>query len=106
MPKYLIKASYTAEGLKGLQKDKATGRRAAVATAVESLGGKLEVMYFSFGDHDLIAVADLPNNVCATALSLAASTAGLARVKTTTLLTAEEVDQALVKSVSYRAPGR
>jgi len=27
MPKYMIHAAYTAEGLKGLQKDKASGRR-------------------------------------------------------------------------------
>ena len=33
MPKFLIKGSYTAEGLKGLKKDKASGREKAVATA-------------------------------------------------------------------------
>ncbi len=42
MPKYLVEASYSADGLKGLQKDKAAGRKAAVAKAAESLGGKLE----------------------------------------------------------------
>jgi hypothetical protein len=31
MPKYLIEASYTAEGLRGLQKDKASGRKQACA---------------------------------------------------------------------------
>ena len=44
MPKYLIQASYTAEGLKGLHKDKASGRREAVSHAVAALGGKLEEM--------------------------------------------------------------
>jgi uncharacterized protein with GYD domain len=42
MPKYLISASYSAEGLKGLQKDKASGRRRAVTAAIEALGGKVE----------------------------------------------------------------
>lgn len=38
MPKYLFEASYTAEGIKGLEKDKASGRKAALSKAVESLG--------------------------------------------------------------------
>ncbi len=106
MPKYMIEASYSAEGLKGVQKDKASGRRAAVSNAVEGLGGKLDALYYAFGDHDAIAIVDLPNNVSASALSLAVSATGLARTKTTVLLTVEEADQALQKSVSYRAPGR
>ena len=32
MPKYLIAASYTGEGLQGLRKDKATARRQAITT--------------------------------------------------------------------------
>ena len=34
MPKFLIEAAYTAEGLRGLQKDKASGRRDGVIKAV------------------------------------------------------------------------
>ena len=63
MPKYLIQASYTAEGLKGLQKDKASGRRTAVASAVETLGGKLEATYYCFGEDDVLVIVDLPDNV-------------------------------------------
>ncbi len=106
MPKYMIQATYSAEGLKGVQKDKASGRRAAVSNALEGLGGKLDALYYAFGDHDAIAIVDLPNNVSASAASLAISATGLARTKTTVLLTVEETDQALQKSVSYRAPGR
>jgi uncharacterized protein with GYD domain len=106
MPKYLIQASYTAEGLKGLQKDKASGRKTAVASAAETLGGKLEATYYTFGEEDVIVILDLPDNVAASALSLAVSASGLVRTKTTPLLTVEETDKALAKSVSYRAPGR
>ena len=42
MPKYLIEASYTAEGLKGLAKDKASGRVKAVGAAAATLGGSVE----------------------------------------------------------------
>ena len=60
MPKYMIQASYTAEGLQGLQKDKASGRRASVSKAAEALGGKLEALYYAFGEDDAVAILDLP----------------------------------------------
>ena len=106
MPKYLVQASYTSEGLKGLQKDKASGRRTAVASAVEGLGGKLEAVYYTFGDEDVMVIVDMPDNVSMSALSLAVSASGLVRTKTTPLLTVEEVDKALAKSINYRPPGR
>ena len=106
MPKYMIQASYTAEGLKGLHKDKASGRRTAVINALEPLRGKLESMHFAFGQDDVIAILDLPDNVSASALSLAVSASGLVRTRTTPLLTVEEVDQALQKNIQYKAPGR
>lgn len=106
MPKYLIQASYTAEGLKGLQKDKASGRRNAVAQAVEGIGGRLEAMYYGLGEDDVFVVVDAPNTGAVAAMSIAVSASGLVRTRTTALMTVEEVDQALAKSVNYRAPGR
>ena len=106
MPKYLIEASYSAEGLKGLHKDKSAGRRAAVAKAAEALGGKLEAYYFALGEHDVVTIVDLPDTVSATALALAASSTGLVRTKTTVLLTVEETDKALQKKVAYKGPGK
>jgi len=106
MPKYLIRGSYSAEGLKGLQKDKASGRRTAVTKAVEGLGGKLEAIYYAFGEDDAILILDLPDNASASAFAFAVSATGLARTKTTVLLTVEETDKALQKRVEYRAPGK
>ena len=104
MPKYMTRVSFTREGVKGLQKEKATHRRAAVAKLVESAGGKLEAFYFAFGQDDGIAIYDLPDNVTAAALSLAANDAGQVHLSFTPLLTAEELDQAFAKSSKYRAP--
>jgi uncharacterized protein with GYD domain len=73
MPKYLFQATYTAEGIKGLEKDKAVGRNAALSKAVESFGGKLEALYWAFGEHDWVLIADLPDNASATAFSFAVS---------------------------------
>jgi uncharacterized protein with GYD domain len=105
MPKYLIQAAYTAEGLQGLQKDKASGRKQAVTKVVESLKGKVEAMYFAFGEHDVVIIADLPDVVSAAALSLAVSATGLVRTRSTALLTVEETDRALATKINYRAPG-
>jgi uncharacterized protein with GYD domain len=106
MPKYLIEASYTPEGLKGLQKDKASGRVAAITKAIEALGGKFECMYFCLGENDAIVIVDAPDIASLAALGIAASSTGLARTKATALLTIEETDQALAKSVAYKAPGK
>lgn len=106
MPKYLIQASYTAEGIKGVRKDKASGRKAAVSKAVESLGGKLESFYFAFGEDDVFVILEAPDNASAAALSLAATSSGACRTRTTALMTAEETDKALATNVSYRAPGQ
>ena len=105
MPKYLVTASYTIEGVRGLLKDGGSSRRAAVQKAAESVGGKVDSLYFTFGDRDAIVICDLPDNAAATALSLTVSASGLARVSTTPLITAEEVDAASKKSVTYRGPG-
>ena len=105
MPHYLVTASYTSDGVKGLTKDKASGRKAAVTRAVEALGGKLQAMYFAFGEDDVLLIAELPDNVTAAALSLAVAATGLVSARTTVLLTVEEVDQAIGKSVDYKPPG-
>lgn len=105
MPKYLIEAAYTAEGFQGLIRDKASGRRAAVARALEAVGGKIEALFYAFGDHDVIVLADVPDNVTAAAVSVRVSASGLVRTKITPLLTVEETDQALQKTIDYRPPG-
>jgi uncharacterized protein with GYD domain len=90
---------------KGLQKEKATGRRNAVAKLVESAGGKLEAFYFAFGRDDGIAIYDLPDNVTAVSLSIAANSAGHVHLSITPLITVEEMDRAIEKSAKYHIPG-
>jgi uncharacterized protein with GYD domain len=54
---------------------------------------------------DVLAIADLPDNVTAAAFALAVAQAGVATTKTVVLLTPEEMDKAAKKTVAYRAPG-
>jgi uncharacterized protein with GYD domain len=105
MPKFLFEAHYTPEGAKGVAKEGGSGRRDAVAKAAESIGGKLESIYFAFGGGDSYATVDLPDNVAAAAIALSVNQGNTATVKTVVLMTPEEIDKAAKKTVSYRPPG-
>ena len=77
MSKYLLQASYSADGLKGLMKDKASGRKAAVERLFASVGGKLESVYYCFGDNDVVLIADVPDDAAMAAASINACYTGL-----------------------------
>ncbi len=104
MAKFLLEASYTFEGARGVQRGGGSSRRDAVAKAVESVGGRLESFYFAFGARDAYAIADLPDNESATAVSLTVNASGAVTVRTVVLLTPEEVDAAGKRAVGYRPP--
>jgi uncharacterized protein with GYD domain len=106
MPKYLMEASYTAEGTKGLQREGGSSRRKKVEETVKQLHGKLEAFYYAFGTSDVFLIVDLPDAVTAAALSLAVNQSGAVHLLTHVLMTPEEMDQASKKSVNYRAPGK
>ncbi|MET9380137.1 GYD domain-containing protein [Streptomyces sp. NPDC002928] len=105
MPKFLIQATYTPEGTKGLLNEGASGRRAAVDQAVSSLGGKVEAMYFAFGEEDVVLIIDLPDPVSMAAISLTVKASGALHTRATPLLTVDEIDEATRRQVSFRAPG-
>ncbi|MFD5394376.1 GYD domain-containing protein [Streptomyces sp. NPDC127097] len=105
MPKYLVQASYTAEGMKGLLAEGGTGRKAAVEQVVRSCGGTLETVYFAYGDADFYCVLDFPDQVSMAAIAMTVRASGALHSKTIPLLTVEEIDEAAKKSVSFRPPG-
>ena len=106
MPKYLMEASYTAEGAKGLAKEGGSSRRKTVEDMVKGMQGRLEAFYYAFGGSDVYLIADLPDAATAAALSLAVNQSGAVQLKTIVLMTAEEMDQAAKKTVAYRPPGK
>jgi uncharacterized protein with GYD domain len=105
MPKYLVQASLVGDGVQGVRKEGGSARRAAVEKACASVGGELDAFFFAFGDTDVIALIDLPNNVTAAGLALLIASSGRVDIKTTVLLTPEEVDAAVEVGGEYRAPG-
>jgi uncharacterized protein with GYD domain len=106
MAKYLIEANYVADGIKGLLKEGGTSRRAAVEEAVKSAGGSIDAFYYAFGETDCYVIIDVPDNVKTAGLALTIAATGTVAIKTTVLVTPEEIDQAVKTSPSYRAPGQ
>ena len=105
MPKYLFKVNYTRAGLEGLRAKGAASRVEAIDELMASAGGTLEAIHYAFGDTDLYAVAELPDDEAATATALTADAAGGATVETVKLLTPEQVDEAIDRAITYRPPG-
>jgi uncharacterized protein with GYD domain len=110
MAKYLIKASYVGEGVSGLLKEGGSERRKASERVIEALGGKLESMYFAFGETDSFIIVDLPDNASAVSASLMVNASGRVKVTYTPLFTPEEIDRAAEKGrqtrAAYHAPGQ
>jgi uncharacterized protein with GYD domain len=105
MPKYLVKASLSREALQGTLKEGGTKRREVVANLARSIGGTLEAFYYAFGEDDIYAIVDAPDNVSAATASVTVASAGVGRVATTVLITPEEMDQVAQRHAEFRPPG-
>jgi uncharacterized protein with GYD domain len=105
MPLYLWQASYTASGIQGLKKDGGSKRAQMVRKMTEELGGKLHAFYYCFGESDIIGISEFPDHATELALSLAVNSSGAATLRSTVLITPEEIDKAVKIPVTYRAPG-
>jgi uncharacterized protein with GYD domain len=79
----------------------------AIRSVIEWVGPRLESAYLSFGDYDVVVIAEMPDSISGAAFSLATSGGGaLKAIKTTPLLTIEEGMEAMKKAAGYRPPGR
>ena len=105
MPKYMFMASYTSQGLDGVRNKGAKDRAAAIGDLAQGMGGALDGFYFAFGEVDAYVLVDPPDDETAAAVSLAVTGSGAANTRTVKLLlTTDQVDAALAKSVPYRPP--
>jgi len=106
MPHYMYRGSYTQAGVKGVLEAGAASRTQVVKQLTESAGGRVEALYWTFGEDDFVVICELPDNAAAAACAMAVGTAGGSSISTTVLLTEAEVDEARGRDTSFRAPGR
>ena len=107
MSHYLVQAAYSPESWSTMVKNP-QDRISAITPVVKKLGGKIECGYMAFGEWDIVAIIDLPDNVSAAAFAIAASSSGaLKGFQTTPLMDAAEAQAAMKKaqSVGYEPPG-
>lgn len=106
MAKYLLKVSYSPEGIKGVMKEGGTSRVTTIEKILASVGGSLESFYFAFGTDDVYVIADVPDHATAMAVAAAVGSSGaISSYETVVLVEPSEVDAAMKISVGYRPPG-
>ena len=95
MAVYMIQVAYTAEAWATLTENP-QDRSIPVSELLKQLGGRLINLYFCFGEYDVVAIAEAPDDVSALATTMAAVTPGhLKAIKTTRLFTVEESLEAM-----------
>ena len=95
MPFYLHQVSYTPEAMAKLIANP-QDRTDAVRGPIEKLGGKIKDVYFAFGEHDVVLITEMPNNVSAAAIAMAFAGGGAVSNSTTTvLMTSAEAMEAM-----------
>lgn len=98
MPFFLHQVSYTSDALARLIANP-QDRFEAVRGPIEKLGGKIKDSYFAFGEHDVVLITEMPDNVSAAAIALAFAAGGTCRnCQTTTLMTNSEALDAMRKA--------
>jgi uncharacterized protein with GYD domain len=106
MPKYMIKASYSPAGMKGVMTKGGSARADAIEKLAAGVGGSVESFYFAFGDDDVYVIVDAPSNEAMAAIAgTVTSTGVLSNYQTVVLLTAAEMDAAAGLEVDYTPPG-
>jgi uncharacterized protein with GYD domain len=108
MAYYLWQIAYTTESWAAQLKNP-KDRTALVRPVAEKLGGKLIDAWFAFGEYDVVVILEMPDNVTAAAMVLAATTAGHIKAsKTTPLIPIADGLEAMKKAatVTYPVPGR
>ena len=106
MPHFLTQVAYNEQAWQSLVSNP-QNRLDAIRPVIDKLGGRIVNAYFAFGDYDFVLITELPDNVSAAALAIAASAGGACKsVKTTPLMENAEGLEALRKAATsgYRAP--
>ena len=108
MPLYMSQFSYTPEAWAALTQNP-EDRSEPLRRLLESMGGRLVSMHYSFGDYDGLIILEAPDEKTAAAGILSAVSAGHVKdIKTNPLLTIEDAMEVFRRAgeATYRAPGQ
>jgi uncharacterized protein with GYD domain len=106
MAMYLFQVAYTGEGWR-TQVQNPQNVLERVRPTLERLGGRAEAVYYAFGEYDLVAIVEFPDNESAAAYALAATAGGAVKAfKTTPLMSIDEGVRAMGRAgeAGYRPP--
>jgi uncharacterized protein with GYD domain len=106
MAHFLLQFTYTPQAWAALARNP-QNRLEAVRPVAERLGGRLVSKWFAFGEYDVVAIMEMPDNISAATFSMAISSAGAVKsFKTTPLMTMEEGIEAMrrVPGLKYLSP--
>ncbi len=108
MPFYMFQGRYTSEAIKSMVASP-QDREAAARALTESVGGTLHSFFFCFGNEDILAIAELPDDEHVAALSMVIGASGsFSGGATTKLLTSAQAQSAMTKANaalgSYQPP--
>ena len=102
MAHYLIEVGYTPQAWSS-QIDNQPNVLDRITPAVKAAKGKIESIYYAFGDADLIGIMDFPTPEDAAGFALAVTGSGALRsFKTTPLLTVEQGIASLKRAADIR----
>jgi uncharacterized protein with GYD domain len=108
MPKFLMQATFTPDGVKNLIEQGGTKRQEQLQGLAQSLGGTLEAVYFSPQRNEGFVILDLPDgqriNLAGTLMAVNAG--GFVQIKAQPVLTARELDSAVERARSIKVPGK
>ena len=97
MAHYVLLTDFTDQGTKAVRD---TVKRAdAFRQLAEKSGVKVQALFWTLGQHDVVAIAEAPNDEAATALSLSVAALGNVRTQTMRAFNADEMKGIISKMV-------
>ncbi len=107
MARYLIQISYTSDSW-ATQIKNPTNRLEVVGEMLAPAGITFVDAYYAFGEFDIIAIVDGPDNVSAASAAIAIAAGGaVSNMQTTPLMSVEDGIDAITRagSIAYRPAG-
>lgn len=103
---YMMQFRLTTAGWTAMLENPTAYRGHVLRGAVERLGGSVKDIWLMVGEHDGVVICELPDAVNAAAISIAYSASGMIKdIRTSTLLTFDEAQQAVLKAAGRKSAG-